>query len=306
MSTPRQIEQRALQRFIRARAGDFGGEEQRELDVWLAEDERHRAEYQRLEALWTALDGLGGRRDELRPRRRWPVAAVAVFAVATLVLAVWLARPVEEAPVTVHRYETARAERRQVQLADATTIMLNADSVLELIDGVSPRLTLLRGDVYISVGRAKGLEVRVGDTQIRDIGTRFAVSTAARGGSVDVAEGLVELRSGAARLTVAAGHRVSFDGEGHFREQRLAGDEMALWRNGRWRFAATPLSRLVDEMSRQADIRVELADPALANLTVSGTFRFDEAERLLWAVAEVHGLKVMRVDARRFRLQRPG
>ena len=72
----------------------------------------------------------------------------------------------------------------------------------------------------------------------------------------------------------------------------MLADAVAPWREQRWRFEATPLSVLAAEMVRQQRIRVDIADPAVAALTVSGSFGFDEPERVLWAAAQVHGLKL--------------
>lgn len=300
------LEQQALQRFVRSRAADFSDEERRDLAVWLS-DERHRAEFARLENTWTTLDALASEARAMLPRRRrfgaaWRLPAAGVLAAGLVASALYLGIWSDPA---VHRYQTAVAEHRVLTLMDGTTVALNADSAVDLTDGRRPRIELLRGDVFVDVQGGVPLEVRVGDTIIRDIGTRFAVNAAdGGGGSVAVSEGMVEVHSGAVNRVVHAGRRVRFDTQGALVDMAVAPDAVAPWREQRWRFAATPLSALSAELARQQRIQVDIADPADAALTVSGTFSFNEPDRVLWAAAQVHGLELERLGERHFRLRR--
>lgn len=297
-----------MQRFVRARACDFSAEERRDLDAWLT-DEVHRAEYARLQSTWSTLDHLSSHVDKLRtgpkPFGRWAPISLGGLVTAGIAAVLFLAiRPA--APVPQH-FETSTAEHRVLTLDGGTTISLNAETAIDLVDGAAPRIDLLRGDIHLDVrSRDSGrLEVRTAGATIRDIGTRFAVAAADQGGSVAVAEGMVELRAAGSQLVVHAGRAASFDGSGALHERAVGADNIAPWREQRWRFQAAPLSVLATELARQQRIRVDIGDPAVAALTVSGNFGFDEPERVLWAAAQVHGLKLRRLDGRHFTLQRP-
>lgn len=300
------IEEQALRRFVRARAPDFSAEEQRELEAWLA-DEAHRREYGRLQTTWAALDGMAGRIGNLRPPPARPGIgwAGAMAGVVLAVVAAWFAVLRPETPLP-QRYETATAEQRVLTLANGTAISLDAESAIDLVDGGTPRVDLLRGDIYIDVGgrSRENLEVRVAGATIRDIGTRFSVAVRDTGASVAVAEGLVELRIENTYLVVRAGRQAHFDRAGGLHEAAVSPDAVAPWHEQRWRFETTPLSVLAAEMARQQRIRVDIADPAVAALTVSGSFAFDEPEQVLWAAAQVHGLTLKRSGDRHFSLQR--
>jgi ferric-dicitrate binding protein FerR (iron transport regulator) len=50
-------------------------------------------------------------------------------------------------------------------------------------------------------------------------------------------------------------------------------------------------------------IRLDIPDPKVAALTVSGGVPISEPDRVLWAVAQVHGLKLDRLDERHYRLR---
>lgn len=307
MTRPSDIEQQALRRFVRARAPDFSVDERRELDAWLAND-AHRAEYARLQSTWTMLDGLAGQVGRLRVRQS-PLAGwlprivgglVAAGAAAALFLVVRAEAPMPQ------RFETAAAEHRVLTLGDGTTIALNAESAIDLIDGKAPSVDLLRGDIFVDVRShdTTHLEVRVVGATIRDIGTRFSVGMAGTGGSVAVADGMVELQAGRRLHVVHAGRAARFDAAGAVDEQVASAESIAPWREQRWRFDATPLSELAAEMARQQRIQLDITDPTIAALTVSGRFGFDEPERVLWAAAQVHRLKLQRLGERHFGLQR--
>lgn len=301
------IEEQALRRFVRARAPDFSVEELRELEAWLA-DEAHRREYGRLQTTWAVLDGMAGRIGSLRPPPARPGigwAGAMAGVVLAGVVAAWFVVVRPEIPQP-QRYETATAEQRVLMLANGTAISLDAESAIDLVDGGTPRVDLLRGDIYIDVGGhgRENLEVRVAGATIRDIGTRFSVAVTDTGASVAVAEGLVELRTRNAYLVVRAGRQAHFERAGGLHEVAVSPDAVAPWHERHWRFETTPLSVLAAEMARQQRIQVDIADPAVAALTVSGSFAFDEPEQVLWAAAQVHGLTLKRSGERHFSLQR--
>lgn len=296
----------ALHRYVRSRAADFGAAERSALDAWLLADPIHQEQFAQIERTWHQLDGVADAFLEERkalmagppehsPRCWWPVAAAA--AVALIVLAVL---PDGGAP---RRFESAVAQQQVVRLPAGVDITLNADSVVDVTEGSTTRVTLLRGDAFVDVHpQASGkLVVTVGGAEIRDIGTRFAVSHQATGGSLAVEEGLVELRLDSSFLQVRAGQGADF-GAKPLTIHTFAQRAVAPWRQRRWQFDATPLSRLATELLRQQRIRLDIADPAVAALTVSGNFGFDEPEQVLWAAAQVHGLKLKRLGERHFSL----
>lgn len=308
--------QQALHWFVRARAPDFSDAERQRMEAWLAADSAHRAEYERLCDTWGKLDGLAAHLDALRqpatlaalrpalpatPRRNWMFPALAC-AMAVMVMAAWLfPRQVE-----ILHYQTMPGQHLSVAVAEGIEAVLDADSALSVARSDPPRVELLRGNAYFAVNRqgSGGLEVMAGQTRIRDIGTRFAVAVREHGGHVAVAEGVVEIQSGGTHRTAAAGLRVDFDGTGITGEKYLAAEDVAPWRNGQWRFAATPLAEIAMEMARQQRVRLDIPDPEVAALTVSGNFDIQEPDRVLWAIAQVHGLKTYRVGERHFQLGR--
>lgn len=314
INTGDSIDEEALRWFVRGRASDFSTAERQCLDAWLAADSAHQAAFDALSSTWDRLDDIAALlparvRTIPRPaaRRNWfglprllPVGgAIAVAAAMAFVFLL----PREEILRTI---DAPPGQHRQLTLADGTHLMLDADSLVQVTDSLPPRIELLKGKLYLDVANPSSgkLEVRAGTTRIRDIGTRFAVTLRNGHGQVAVAEGQVEVKDMQRLLLVVAGRGANFGPQGINGEQAIGEADIAPWRNGQWRFAATPLTELGDELARQQQIRLDIPDSKVAALTVSGNFPISEPDRVLWAVAQVHGLKLDRLDERHFRLRK--
>ncbi|WP_306607811.1 FecR domain-containing protein [Azonexus sp.] len=307
-------EDEALQWFIRSQASDFSATEREHLDAWLADDTAHRDAFDALGGVWARLDELGPllpeqarRIPRASPRlsqypwqrlRSWSGA----LAMATVVAFVFLL-PQEESLRTI---ESLPGQHRQVTLADGTHLALDADSTVRVSDALPPRIELLKGKLYLEVAPASSgqLEVRAGAARIRDIGTRFAVNLRDGRGQVAVAEGQVEIKDDQRLLMLLAGRGADFGPQGLTGERAIPDPDIAPWRDGRWRFSATPLLELGNELAHQHRIRLDIPDPRIAALTVSGSFPISEPDRVLWAVAQVHALKLERIAERHYRLRK--
>lgn len=311
------INDEALRWFVRSRAGDFSPDERQRRDAWLAADFAHQAAYDALGATWNQLDDIAAllpgqvraipRPAPLRPAvSPWRLPRLLPFGgavAAAAVLAFVFLMPREE---ILRSIEARPGQHRQLVFADGTQLSLDAGSAARVSDTLPPRIELLKGQIYLDVSQASSgrLEVRAGTTRIRDIGTRFAVSLRDGQGHVAVAEGQVEIKDGQNLLMLFARRGADFGPQGIAGERPIAEADIAPWRNGQWHFTATPLAELADELARQQGIRLDLPDPKVAALTVSGSFPISEPDRVLWAVAQVHGLKLDRLDERHCRLRK--
>lgn len=308
------IDEEALGWFVRSRAGDFSADERQRRDAWLAADPAHRSAFGALGSVWEQLDDIAAilparvraiprsapRRSAFRWLRLLPLGGA--LATATILAFVFLL-PGDE---ILRSIEAPLGQHRQLTFADGTHLSLDADSVVRVSDSLPPRIELVKGKLYLDVAHPSSgqLEVRAGTTRIRDIGTRFAISLRDGLGQVSVAEGQVEIKDEQRLLVLFAGRGADFGPQGIVGERAIADADIAPWRNGQWRFVATPLSELIDELARQHRIRLDIPDPRVAALTVSGSFPISEPDRVLWAVAQVHNLKLDRIDERHYRLRK--
>lgn len=301
----------ALHWFIRARAADFGNMERARLEAWLAADPRHRREFDLLDSVWQSCDVLAEHLPALRPSAqpqqnnspRWSFSIQWSAALAGLALAVsfffsW--------PAEIIQQETAPGQHRTLAINDHLEVALDADSAVRITKSRPVRVELLRGEAYFSVSNsaANTLEVEVNGIRIKDIGTRFSVKNHLNGGRVSVAEGLVEVQLASGPYTVSAGRRIDFDKIRVGADTLLSVTDVAPWRNGQWHFSGAPLSEVAEQMMRQQGIHLEIADPKIAALTVSGNFNIAEADKVLWAITQVHGLNAIPLGGREFALRR--
>ncbi|CRR08401.1 fec operon regulator FecR [Pseudomonas aeruginosa] len=197
---------------------------------------------------------------------------------------------------TALRYANDSHQPRQQTLADGSVATLDAGTTLHARFGWRHRnLVLERGRLQLQVApSSKALQLRAGDSTIRDIGTTFQVERL-NDGLVEVAllEGAVEVSNGGAQHTLAPGQQLQVLPSGRFQPGPALSSNAAAegWLQGQLVFDATPLSIVVERMNRYGRTPLVIADPEIASLAVSGTFRAGDAQELLsalelgWSVA---------------------
>lgn len=240
-----------------------------------------------------------------RPARsRWSAWALATAAVVTLAgvlgYRMLVVPGLDTAPVHL---ETALGERKTSVLEDGSRVVLDTDSQLQVAYTAGERtLTLARGRVHVQATRdpARPMRVRAGNGDVRVIGTTFQVRHL--GGEVDVAlfEGAVEVNvvaddGSAVTRDLAPGQRVVYHDTGAIDPVApLAPDEADAWLDGRLVFNEWPLEVLLAEANRYASAQITLADPALADLRVSGQVRAGDQDSLAAALEVGWGLRADR------------
>src|ERR1700736_4752700 len=180
-------------------------DERAQCAAWCAEDPRHAAAYRRFESIWQdaatleALEPLAALRPARDPwwRRvraslvahplRW--AGSASLAVAITGIGVWLL-------LTPVYYATGVAEVREIHLSDGSEVTLGARSSLQVAFRLHERrVALTSGVAFFSVAKnpSRPFVVRVGDKEVRVVGTKFEVRRDPQVVRVSVVEGAVEV-----------------------------------------------------------------------------------------------------------------
>ena len=158
-------------------------------EAWLQSAPAHRLAYDKAMALWLDLDpqaaplaaaiaGLsphdrGATASRRGPGLWWGGAMTAVAAVAVTFAAL---HPYRSAQPTV--YSTAQGQRRAIDLADGTHVVLNgASSIAVRLEHGRREVTLAQGEAAFDVVHdpSRPFQVAVGDQTLRDIGTEFNV-----------------------------------------------------------------------------------------------------------------------------------
>jgi transmembrane sensor len=328
------IMEEAADWLLRHHAGlDPAGE--RDLSRWLARDPAHRAAFEALAGPWQALDGLAQDEQMLvlrgaalglapegpsdgapdsapeaapdsapEPAKRawhWPRALAASLALVAGGAGLWWALAGADTPVR-EVLETGRAQRQSFVLSDGSTVMLDAESRVDVAMTRHRRsLDLARGQAYFQVAhdRSRPFVVSAGEREVVAVGTEFDVRRGLGQVTVALMQGRVRveptgsfdssqpLASGGTELTV--GQALTFD---HDRQRTLitAVDPAAIkgWREGLLHFDHVSLDQAVADFNRYAARPLRLGDPSLARLLVSGVFRAQDAEGFVKALTMLY------------------
>ena len=284
-------------------------------EQWLAASPSHRAAWRRAESLWSATGDAGfrvaGEEDAQlsaylkamdRSKRRKSVRRGGTALGVLLALfcgAVWLEKPNLLQDVFAD-HVTARGERRLVMLPDSSTVLMNADTAVDVDFSSGHRMVkLLRGTAYFAV-RKTGVPftVTAGEGQVHVLGTEFEVSRAASQAVVTLAEGRVEVGAGEQTAALAPGQQV------HFAANRIGAvsnvdiDEALAWREGRIVFYDAKLSDVVAEIARYRPGRIVIASDALANRVISGSLPLDNPDAALQSLQSSVGFSMHSVAGR--------
>lgn len=228
----------------------------------------------------------------------------------------------EIAPVPVNTVKTGFSEKKTISLSDGSEIILAAGSSLSYRENwltrPTLRVSLLKGEAFFSIRpdadrdrETPRFEVQTEDGITAVMGTRFSVSTYGEGTRVVLEEGEV-------RVTAAE------PGEPRVSTATLTPGEMAQWTKGQsgitmsevnprvytsWAsdqlfFDETPVSHLVQMIERTYGVEVEVENPGLLELRLSGAVDFYSLEALTYAVSEVLDLEIKQTVDQRILLEK--
>lgn len=228
------------------------------------------------------------------PVRRWWVAA----ACCALAVGIGTAGYISDWFGPGDVYSTRVGAISSIPLVDGSIVTLNTASRIRVEFAPKERRVVLeKGEAYFVVRRnpARPFIVIAGDQRIVDVGTQFSVRRNPAGIQVVVTEGAVRFESEPTRarpgggilpttppvalagidVPVTAGS-IAFARDGDVlvhKESVRQAEEMVSWREGYLTFHDTTLAQAVAEFNRYNVRRITIADPAVAGIRISGTFR---------------------------------
>jgi transmembrane sensor len=247
--------------------------------------------------------------------RRWRIAAAIAGVGVVLGIAVQLS-PYGYRPGL---YETGIGEQRVVQLADHSRIALDARTRLRVKFSDDARIVqLIDGQAQFSVAKDPGrpFKVEAGNHTIVAVGTVFTVEYVDHEMHVAMLEGRVAVlpqdslqqverlkasernpvkpkqedvpegnNRGNGIVELAAGEEMRVRQDGHTSVNLKADLEAATaWRQGKVIFRSESLGEAVRRVNRYSSLQLEVDDPALAGLKVSGVFESGDTQAFADAV----------------------
>ena len=302
------VRARAAAWLERRQRDDWSEADQAELDAWLSQSLAHRTAYWRVSDAWTRADrlrALGNAPQEAKakqvPRPLLPIffklaagfAAVAVLGIGT---AIYFSRADERT------YATDVGGRELITFADGTRIELNTETVLRTRMTTDQRTVWLdKGEAYFRVKHdaAHPFIVYAGARRVTDLGTAFLMRRETGELKVSLLEGRV--RIGSAENGVQSQTALLVPGD----EAVATANSMSVkhkntddlknettWRRGVLTFKYTSLSEATAEFNRYNRQKLIVTDPAVARMTIYGTFPTDDVEAFVDVARHVLGLRV--------------
>lgn len=296
---------------MRMDRGELGETEQRDLDVWLEADSRHRGAFIRAQAIWCDMDrvaALGAGELISAPQPRWSAASLQrAAAIAACVLALTLASVGVSSRYLAGRETTDRGETRRLLLDDGSALALNTQSVLQVkYDDDERRIVLRSGEATFQVAHdeQRPFVVQAGGVSVRAVGTAFNVRMKPEGVEVTVTEGVVDILrtddpNKVAIRRVHHNEEVIAQAEQPIEVTPLSDDVIArrlAWQEGRLIFDGERLSAAIAEVNRYSPVRVVVDDPTLAEKAFIGNFKIGDTRGFAHAAAAAFNMRVVEQD----------
>jgi transmembrane sensor len=305
-------------------------------ESWLETHEANRKAYEAVSAAWSRTRESASEslmmalRHETalrltRKSTRWSstalrVAAAAIVLTAGLMLAMAAGFPGTRELTAQLRsftgmagehYSTALGERLAVTLHDGSQVTLNTDSRVETVfTDRERRIRLKQGQALFEVATdpARPFIVEVEGRQITALGTAFDVRVEGSRVRLTMLEGLVKVATETGETLIPGGRQWLLDSDAAAHPVRPVSEaelqRFTSWRHGQVIFEDTPLAEAIGELNRYSTTQVQLADPSLGALRLSGAFATGRTDVFVEALTRYFAVEVARADSTRIVLAR--
>lgn len=301
-------EQEAVRWCVKRYSGDWSATEEARFEQWFAASEANQQAHRKVSRAWSMAGQLSEPATAVRPApgRNYRPAVFALLALAVLVpFVAWEGeRWWNGAPETI---ATTRGQFKALSLADGSEVQLDADSEAVVRVGYRGRSAeLKRGAAQFVVAHddARPFEVAAGSGRITDLGTRFDVDIRSGRVQVEVFEGRVAVHTVNGDAELVAGQGTGYDARGVLVPTVAVAGALPAWREGKLAFRDEPLGEALQRIARYHTIQFEFAEPALADLRISGVFRADDLDLFLKTLETGFPVRATRQDADRIVFKR--
>jgi transmembrane sensor len=312
--------------FVRLLEPDCSADQRAAFERWRAADPAHAAAYRELELLWkqsknavkdpvimAAAQRALLREPDRRAPRRWlfPALAAGFAALAAIVVVPrWLATPADPVGVT---YTTTAGQQQTIKLTDGSSILLDTDSVVVVrYSERTRRVDLRRGQAQFSVqgNHAWPFVVHAGAGTVTAVGTQFQVRLDDHNTDVALLKGklaiVADAPDGATQdASLVGGQALAYDDGGHITPiHPIDTQQTQGWTQGKLFVHDWRLPALLAEMNRYSDTKLNIGDPSLQDIHISGVFRTNDQRTLLLLLQQGWPIHAKRVSATQIDLLR--
>ena len=212
---------------------------------------------------------------------------------------------------------TAEGEQKTLQVSNGSKVILNSNSTLTYQMGLLHNETIevvLEGEAWFDAKsdpsqKKPEFAVSTPDGIIRDIGTKFLVTTQSEGSRIVLQEGRVEVEyrslnpnvredndENQKKFYVEKGELVEFSrvNDGLLKRKKVNPTLYTSWATGRMQLDETGIPEFAKNLEEDFDVKVKIVDPNLNGVTLDGAIYFKSLEDLIRSVGEVTGIPVYR------------
>ncbi len=187
-------------------------------------------------------------------------------------------------------------------LPDGSVITLNKNASLSYSFPITAKKRLVKldkGEVFfkVSPNKAKPFIIEAHDVTIEVVGTSFNVNHLETTTEVIVESGIVKVSDDNKMVTLRKGQKAIVSSDGKITTQAVNDQLYNYFRTNRFTANNTPLSRIVEMLSKAYVVNIVIANPALADETLTTTIEFGSLDQNLQLIAETLNLKVVRSDS---------
>lgn len=279
--------------------------EQEAFGRWLAQSEKHRQAWEKLQQVEQPFTGLNAnlaqtvffQKEAMRVSRRASIKKLAVLLLVSGSGAmVYRERPWQ---TMLADYTTAKGERRKITLPDQTMIVLNSDTALDIqIDASHRHVHLIKGEIMIETGHPSGIQLpfkvltRYGN--FTAMGTRFSVRNDQETATLNVFSHAVKVQPAfnlEHSVIIKAGESISVNAQNLSAISTLTpGSD--LWLKGILSVNDMPLREFLSELERYHDGYIR-CDDSIAHLPVSGAYPISQLPNILSSLEQTYHLKTV-------------
>ena len=214
--------------------------------------------------------------------------------------------------------QTAKAQQKSICLSDGSCLDLNSASEIQVSQRLRSReVTLIRGEVRFHVAHhhnalfkhfERPFMVRAGQLEILDIGTIFNVLKHNQSdATVAVAQGEVAVKIH--QQHIAPQHL--YQGQSIRNVQHtlaavstLAVEDVSAWRKNELVFNQISIADAIEQFQRYSDFAVEVVQPELLQMQISGRFKTANYPAFMQILAVVAGLNVEKTANKHWKIEK--
>jgi transmembrane sensor len=287
--------------LARLHASDLSVQDEAAFQLWLASDPAHAAAFEHATSVWDRLGAIP--REVFVPKkrdlavvlsRRALIAGAAGIAVFGSSIPFWN-------KAQARSYQTAVGEQRRVPLVDGSVLFLDTNTSLTVDFGGRRRLVDLQyGRVNCRVVQnERQFAVKAGDRLVVGNRSVFDLSNSRDFFSVVLIDGNAELRSSAnSQIELRQGDRATATQSSPLQRDRPDLSLLTSWQTGRLVFRDETVSDAVQEVNRYSTVKIEVDDPNIASLHMSGGYVVGDTIGFADSLSKLLPIEVRQVDGK--------